>query len=131
MMTDPIADMLARLRNGALARHASVRLPSSNLKLALARVLAEAGFLGNVRVESEEGRALLVVELRYGDEGRPLIDGLRRISRPGRRVYVGKDEIPRVRNGLGLAVLSTSKGVLSDHAARDAEVGGELLCEVW
>jgi small subunit ribosomal protein S8 len=131
MMTDPIADMLARLRNGALARHASVRLPSSNLKLALARVLAEAGFLGSVRVESEEGRALLIVELRYGDEGRPLIDGLRRISRPGRRVYVGKDEIPRVRNGLGLAVLSTSKGVLSDHAARDAEVGGELLCEVW
>jgi small subunit ribosomal protein S8 len=131
MMTDPIADMLARLRNGALARHASVRLPSSNLKVALARVLAEAGFLGGARVESEEGRAMLVVELRYGDDGRPLIDGLRRISRPGRRVYVAKHKIPRVRNGLGVAVLSTSKGVLSDQAARQAEVGGELLCEVW
>jgi small subunit ribosomal protein S8 len=131
MMTDPIADMLARLRNGAMARHASVRFPSSNLKLALARVLAEAGFVGDVRVEPEEGRAMLVVELRYADDGRALIDGLRRISRPGRRVYVAKDEIPRVRNGLGLAVLSTSKGVLSDRAAREAEVGGELLCEVW
>jgi len=131
MMTDPISDMLARLRNGALARHASVRLPSSNLKVALARVLAEAGFVGDARVESEEGKAVLVVELRYGDDGRPLIDGLRRISRPGRRVYVGKGEISRVRNGLGVAVLSTSKGVLSDQAARQADVGGELLCEVW
>jgi small subunit ribosomal protein S8 len=131
MMTDPIADMLARLRNGGMARHARVRVPASKLKAALARVLAEGGFVGEVQEESAEGRPTLVVELRYADDGRPLIDGLRRISRPGRRVYVAKDEIPRVRNGLGLAVLSTSKGLLSDRAAREADVGGELLCEVW
>jgi small subunit ribosomal protein S8 len=131
MMTDPIADMLARLRNGAMARHGSVRVPASKLKAALARVLAEAGFVGEISEASEEGRPTLVVELRYADDGRPLIDGLRRISRPGRRVYVPKGKIPRVRNGLGLAVLSTSKGVLSDRAAREADVGGELLCEVW
>ena len=131
MMTDPISDMLARLRNGGMARHANVRVPASKLKAALARVLAEAGFVGEVREDREDGRQTLVVELRYGDDGQPLIDGLRRISRPGRRVYVAKGEIPRVRNGLGLAVLSTSKGVLSDRAAREAEVGGELLCEVW
>jgi small subunit ribosomal protein S8 len=131
MMTDPIADMLARIRNGSMARHADVSLPASKLKLALARVLAAGGFVGDVREQEREGRPVLVVELRYAEDGRPMIDGLRRVSRPGRRVYVGKDEIPRVRRGLGLAVLSTSRGVLSDRAARDADVGGELLCEVW
>jgi small subunit ribosomal protein S8 len=131
MMTDPIADMLARIHNGSMARHGAVALPASRLKLAIARVLAEAGFLGDVREEKREGRPVLVVELRYADDGRPMIDGLRRISRPGRRVYVDKGGLPRVRNGLGLAVISTSKGVLSDRAAREAEVGGEILCEVW
>lgn len=131
MMTDPIGDMLARIRNGALARHKEVALPHSRLKLAIAGVLADAGFVGQVRTETREGLPVLVLELRYGDDGRGVIDGLRRVSRPSRRVYVGRDEIPRVRNGLGIAVLSTSKGVLSDRAAREAEVGGELLCEVW
>jgi small subunit ribosomal protein S8 len=131
MMTDPIGDMLARIRNGTLARHKEVALPHSRLKLAIARVLADAGFIGDVRSETREGLPVLVLELRYGDDGRGVIDGLRRVSRPSRRVYVGRDEIPRVRNGLGLAVLSTSRGVLSDRAAREAEVGGELLCEVW
>jgi small subunit ribosomal protein S8 len=131
MMTDPIADMLARLRNGALARHGAVRLPASNVKVAIARVLSESGFVGDVRTEESEGRPVLVVELRYGEDGTSVMDGLRRVSKPSRRVYVGKDEVPQVRKGLGVAVLSTSKGVLSDRAAREAEVGGEILCEVW
>ena len=131
MMTDPIGDMLARIRNGAMARHKEVALPHSKVKLAVAQVLAEAGFVADVRAESREGLPVLVVGLRYGDDGRAVIDGLRRVSRPSRRVYVGRDEIPRVRNGLGIAVLSPSKGVLSDRAAREAAVGGELLCEVW
>jgi small subunit ribosomal protein S8 len=131
MMTDPIGDMLARIRNGALARHKEVALPHSRLKLAIATVLADAGFIADVRAETREGLPVLVLGLRYGDDGRGVIDGLRRVSRPSRRVYVGKDEIPRVRNGLGIAVLSTSKGVLSDGKAREAAVGGELLCEVW
>jgi len=131
MMTDPIGDMLARIRNGAMARHKEVALPHSKVKLAIATVLSDAGFIGDVRAETREGLPVLVVGLRYGDDGRGVIDGLRRVSRPSRRVYVAKDEIPRVRNGLGIAVLSTSKGVLSDHAAREAAVGGELLCEVW
>jgi small subunit ribosomal protein S8 len=94
-------------------------------------VLAQEGFLSGVRVEGEEGRPVLVIELRYDADGACVIDGLRRVSRPGRRVYVGVREIPKVRNGLGVAVLSTPKGVLADRAARDAKVAGELLCEVW
>jgi len=131
MMTDPIGDMLARIRNGAMARHKEIVLPHSRLKAAIAGVLADAGFVGEVRSAEREGLPVLVIGIRYGDDGRGVIDGLRRVSRPSRRVYVGKDEIPRVRNGLGIAVLSTSKGVLSDRAAREAQVGGELLCEVW
>lgn len=131
MLTDPIGDMLARIRNGAQARHAHVRCPSSQLKLGVARVLAQEGFLSGVRVEEGEGRPTLVIELRYDADGACVIDGLRRVSRPGRRVYVGVREIPKVRNGLGVAVLSTPKGVLADRAARDAKVAGELLCEVW
>ncbi len=131
MMNDPIGDMLARIRNGALARHGSVSLPHSKLKRAVAQVLAAGGFLEDVRDDERDGFPVLVLGLRYDGDGRGLIDGLRRVSKPSRRVYVGKDEIPRVRNGLGIAVLSTSKGVLSDRAAREAEVGGEILCEVW
>jgi small subunit ribosomal protein S8 len=131
MTTDPIADMLARIRNAALARHPDLACPASNTKLAIARVLVDAGFLSDARVEARDGRAVLLLRIGYAADGRPLLDGLRRISRPSRRVYVGKDEVPRVRNGLGVAVISTSKGILSDQAAREAEVGGELLCEAW
>lgn len=131
MMTDPLADMLTRIRNAGGARHAEASCPSSNLKLAVARVLEQEGYLGQVRVEAHEGHATLVFSIRYTDEGKPLIDRLRRVSKPGRRVYVKADEIPRVRNGLGIAVMSTSKGVLSDRGAREASVGGEFLCEVW
>jgi small subunit ribosomal protein S8 len=131
MMTDPIADMLARIRNAGMAKHQEMVIPASNTKLAIARVLVETGFLEDVRVEAREGRATLVVRMRYDDDGQPLVDGLKRVSRPGRRVYVGHEEIPRVRNGLGVAVISTSKGILSDRAAREASIGGEVLCEVW
>jgi len=131
MMTDPIADMLARIRNAGVARHGQTICPSSKLKLGIARVLAEKGFLGQVRVEARDGHPVIVMGIRYDDKGGALIDGIRRVSKPGRRVYVGVDEIPRVRRGLGVAVLSTSKGVLADAEARAASVGGEVLCEVW
>ena len=131
MMTDPIADLLARIRNGAHARHARVVCPASKQKLAIANVLQDNGFVGDVRVDESGTRKQLVVGLRYDDDGRPVIAGMRRVSRPGRRVYVGSGGIPKVRSGLGVAVLSTSRGILSDRAARDAKLGGELLCEVW
>ena len=131
MMTDPVSDMLARIRNAQQARHAEMACPSSKLKLAVARVMSQCGYLGDVRVEAREGRPTLVAVLRYDTDGDPMIDGVRRVSRPGRRVYVGADEVPKVRNGLGTAVLSTSKGVVSDKVARTESVGGEVLCEVW
>jgi small subunit ribosomal protein S8 len=131
MMTDPIADLLARLRNGAHARHVRVSCPASKQKLAIAEVLRDNGFVGEVRLEESGTRKVLVVGLRYDDDGRPVIAGLRRVSRPGRRVYVGSSGIPKVRSGLGVAVLSTSRGILSDRAAREAKLGGELICEVW
>jgi small subunit ribosomal protein S8 len=131
MMTDPISDMLTRIRNAGLARHATTTCPSSKMKLAIARVLSEQGFLGEVQVEPREGHAVLRMEIRYNDQGTALIDGIQRISRPGRRVYVSADEIPKVRNGLGVSVISTSKGILCDDAAREATLGGEVVCEVW
>ena len=131
MMTDPIADMLTRIRNAGVARQREVRCPFSKLKLAVARVLEQEGFLGSVRAEAEGGHPVLVMDLRYDDRGEMLIDRIRRISKPGRRVYVGKDDLPKVRNGLGLAVISTSRGVMSDRSAREASIGGEYVCEVW
>jgi small subunit ribosomal protein S8 len=131
MMTDPIADMLTRIRNAGMAQHVEASCPWSKMKLAIANVLKETGFLGDVRVEAREGHAVLVMGIRYRSSGKALIGGIRRVSRPGRRVYVSSDEVPKVRNGLGLALLSTSKGILSDQAAREASVGGELVCEVW
>ena len=131
MMTDPVADMLTRIRNAGRARHAETALPSSKMKLAIARVLKEEGFIDDVNVEAAGGKAQLRIKLRYNDEGQLLIDGLRRVSRPSCRVYVGAEEIPKVRNGLGISVLSTNKGVMSDRIAREQRVGGEILCEVW
>ena len=131
MMTDPIADMLTRIRNAGTARRHETCCPSSKQKLAIARVLERAGFIASVRVEARAGHPELVLGLRYDDTGLPLIDGIRRVSKPGRRVYVNKDEVPKVRNGLGLAVISTSRGILSDRDAREQSVGGEVICEVW
>ena len=131
MMTDPIADMITRIRNAGMARHAEALCPSSQMKLAVARVLKDSGFIGDVKVEARDGHPVLVMQIRYDANGMPLIGGIRRISKPSRRVYVGRQEVPKVRNGLGVAVISTSKGVLSDQAAREASVGGEVVCEVW
>ncbi|GAF81108.1 unnamed protein product [marine sediment metagenome] len=130
-MTDPIADMLTRIRNAGAAGHASTECPSSKLLLAIARVLEKEGYLEDVRVEARAGFPVLLMSVRYDEETRPVIDGIRRVSKPGRRVYVGADEIPKVRNGLGVGVLSTSKGVMADHTARENSIGGEMLCEVW
>jgi small subunit ribosomal protein S8 len=131
MMTDPIADMLTRIRNAGMAQHNQVWCPSSRVKRAIAGVLKDSGFLGDVRVEAREGHPVLVMSIRYRDDGKALIAGIRRVSSPGRRVYVRRGGVPTVRNGLGVAVLSTSRGILSDRAAREASVGGEVLCEVW
>jgi len=131
MMTDPISDMLARIRNGALARHDRVEMPHSNLKKHIAEVLKQEGYVDDVREAEGEGRKTLTVVLRYGKGKDSAIDGVRRVSAPGRRVYVRYDRIPRVRSGMGISILSTSRGVMTDRQARDQKVGGELLCEVW
>jgi small subunit ribosomal protein S8 len=130
-MTDPVSDLLARIRNAGQARHAEIVCPSSKLKLAVTKVLVANGYLDAVSVEAKEGKPVLRIRLRYTPDGRFLIDGLRRVSKPSRRSYVDARHIPQVRRGLGMAVLSTPRGVLSDKEAREQNVGGELVCEVW
>jgi small subunit ribosomal protein S8 len=132
MMTDPISDMLARIRNAGHARHDQTSCPRSNVKAAIAKVLTDEGFITSVETDStDEKKPSLVLTLRYQDSGELMIEGLKRISKPGRRVYVAADEVTQVRSGLGMSILSTSKGVCCDRDARAAGVGGELLCEVW
>lgn len=131
MMTDPISDMLTRIRNGALARHDRVEMPHSNLKKHIADVLKSEGYVDDVRESDGEGKKTLTLVLRYGRGKDSAIDGVRRVSAPGRRVYVRYDRIPRVRSGMGISILSTSHGVMTDRQAREQKVGGELLCEVW
>jgi len=130
MMTDPIADMLTRLRNAAQTGHRWVDMPVSNLKTEVARILKENHFVFDFKVLDDGEHGLLRVYLKY-HEGQPVIRHLERVSRPGRRHYVAVDDIPRVRNGLGMAILSTSRGLLSDRGARQAGVGGELMALVW
>ena len=132
MMTDPIADMLTRIRNATMARLDRTEMPASKLKTRVAEILKNEGYISDYRNSDPDAQPKsLTVFLRYGSGGRPAIAGLKRSSRPGRRVYVGNDGIPEVRNGLGVAILSTSRGVMSDRDARRHGVGGELLCEVW
>lgn len=130
-MTDPIADMLTRIRNAMMRRHESVMIPPSRLKSAIARLLKEEGFVRDARLVSHEGRPALRIELKYLNEEEPVIAGLKRVSTPGRRVYVGHDRIPQVKGGYGIAVLSTNRGVMTDKQSRQAKVGGEILCYVW
>ena len=131
-MTDPIADMLTRIRNACTSKHRRVDMPASKMKVEIARLLKENNFVQDYRlVETEEGRHLLRVVLKYASGGTPVIRELKRVSTPGLRKYVGVTEIPRVRNGLGMAILSTSQGVLSDRQARTQRTGGELLALVW
>jgi small subunit ribosomal protein S8 len=128
-MTDPIADMLTRIRNAQAARKARVSMPSSKLKRAVATVLKDEGFVGEFVDSEDAGKATLTVDLRYF-EGQPVIARIERVSRPGLRVYRGKNELPEVLGGLGVAIISTSRGVMSDRAARTAGEGGEVLCYV-
>jgi small subunit ribosomal protein S8 len=130
-MTDPIADFLARIRNGILARHLEVLAPSSKLKQRLCDLLKDEGYITGYDVRDQEGLAEIVVRLRWADQRTNAITGLRRRSRPGQRMYVRHGTIPKVRSGLGIAILSTSKGLMTDRAARKEGLGGELLCEVW
>lgn len=130
-MTDPIADLLSRIRNAHLAKHDRLDVPVSKLKLEVCRILKEEGFIKNFRVIEGTPVGSLRVFLRYSPEGEPAINHVERVSKPGRRVYKGSADIKPVRNGLGLGIVSTSQGLLSDAQARQRKVGGELLCELW
>jgi small subunit ribosomal protein S8 len=130
-MTDPISDLLTRIRNAHLAKHDRLDVPTSKLKQEVCRLLQDEGFIRNFRVIEAETRNTLRIFLRYSPEGTPAINSLERVSKPGRRIYRGADDIQPVRNGLGVGILSTSQGLLSDRQARERRVGGELLCEVW
>ena len=130
-MTDPIADMLTRIRNGKMAKLQKVDVPSSNMKVSLANVLKTEGFIKNYKVIADQKQGILRIYLKYIDEKDSVITEITRVSKPGSRRYVKGDEIPSVKNGMGIAILSTSKGVISDKAAREAGVGGELICTVW
>lgn len=131
MVTDPISDLLVRLRNGFRRQHEIVTVPASKLKREVLRVMQAEGFIQAVEAATEDGHPVLKVQLRYVGEGQPMITGMERVSKPGRRVYVGNKNIPRVRNGIGTAILSTSKGIMTDQASRKAGLGGEVLCSIW
>ncbi len=130
-MTDPLSDMLTRIRNGSLARHEKVDIPGSKLKLEIARVLKDEGYIKNYKFMKDEKQGVIRVFLKYEEGKRPVIEGLKRVSKPGRRIYAGSEEIPRVLGGLGVTIVSTPKGVMSDQQARKLNVGGEVLCTVW
>src|SRR5258708_6348911 len=130
-MTDPVADLLTRLRNASRERHEKVEVPASRLKANVVRVLKEEGYIKNFRLQREEGRPVIKVYLKYTDEGSSVIQGIRRVSRPGLSRYSGYEEIPRPLSGVGIAIVSTSRGVMTGHKARVQKVGGEVLCEVW
>lgn len=130
-MTDPIADLLTRIRNAGMAKHQKLDIPSSTLKVAVATVLRDLGYVKNFKTISDDKQDILRIYLKFDEDNRPVIHEIRRVSTPGRRVYVSKDDIPVVKNGLGCAILTTSKGVLADAAAREAQVGGEIICTVW
>ena len=130
-MSDPIADMLTRMRNAMMRQHQTVSVPHSQVKEAVARVLKEEGYIEDFQVLPEKPQAVILVKLKYVGERRPVITGLERVSRPGRRIYVGKKEIPWVLSGMGVAVLTTSKGIMTGQKARQLGLGGEVLCKVW
>ena len=130
-MTDPIADMLTRIRNASMVYHDSVDVPASNLKKELARILKQEGYIRDYRVINDGKQGIVRLYLKYGANKQRVISGLKRISKPGRRVYARRDQVPRVLGGLGIAVLSTSKGLMTDKEARKQGVGGEVVCYVW
>ncbi len=127
MMTDPLSDMLARLRNAAQSRHETTEVPLSKLKLGVAELLKSEGYISDVKVEG----ATMTVHMKYSRDRSAAFIGIRRRSRPGRRLYLGCDSLPKIQNGFGIAILSTSHGIMTDRSAREKRIGGELLCEVW
>jgi small subunit ribosomal protein S8 len=131
VLTDPIADMLTRIRNAGHARRVRVSLPESRIRREIARVLKESGYVRDYSTDGDPKKPTLTVELRYHGQDTPMIESIQRVSRPGRRVYVGCEEIPKIRSGLGIAILSTNRGVMTDQQAREARVGGEILARVW
>jgi len=130
-MTDPIADMLTRIRNANVVKHETVDVPASNIKKELSRILLEEGFIRGYDVIEDGKQGIIRIQLKYGQTGERVISGLKRISKPGMRVYADKHEVPRVLNGLGISIISTSKGILTDKQARKENVGGEVICYVW
>jgi len=131
MLSDPIADMLTRIRNANQMRYKEVEVPASKIKVEIARILKEQGFIANYKVDKKDVQNVITLELKYGQNKERVITGLKRISKPGLRVYVKATEVPRVLNGLGIAIISTSKGVMSDKEARNASLGGEVLAYIW
>ncbi|GBD95256.1 30S ribosomal protein S8 [bacterium BMS3Abin06] len=131
MMTDPVADMLTRIRNGNMARLEKVNVPASKLKIEIAKILKEKGFIKSFKVLRDRKQGIIRISLKYLNGQEKCLTGLKRISKPGRRVYVDKTEIPKVMGGFGIAILSTSKGILTDTVCRREGVGGEVLCNIW
>ena len=129
--TDPIADMLTRIRNANSAKHKTVDVPASKMKTAIAEILFKEGYIKSFELISNENQGIIRITLKYDEKGTRVIDGLKRISKPGLRVYAGKEELPRVLNGLGIAIISTSKGLKTDKEAREAGMGGEVLAYIW
>ena len=130
--TDPIADMLTRIRNASSSKHKTVDVPSSNVKLAIAKILFEEGYIKSFEeIKEENNQGIIRITLKYSEKGKRVIDGLRRISKPGLRVYASKEELPQVLNGLGIALISTSKGIKTDREARAEGLGGEVLAYIW
>jgi small subunit ribosomal protein S8 len=130
-MSDPLADMLNRIRNGVMVDFVTIEMPLSKSKLNVAKILKKEGYIADYKVIEDSRQGMLKVDLKYDQKNRRVITGLKRVSKPGRRIYVKHDEIPRVMSGLGIAIISTSKGVLTDKEAREMKLGGELLCEIW
>ncbi|MBS6063892.1 30S ribosomal protein S8 [Criibacterium bergeronii] len=130
-MSDPIADMLTRIRNANMIKHDTVEIPASNMKKEIARILLEQGYIKAYNVVEDDKQGMIKIRLKYTKDGQKVISGLKKISKPGMRVYASKDNVPRVYNGIGISIISTSKGMLTDKQARENQVGGEVICYVW
>jgi small subunit ribosomal protein S8 len=131
MMTDPISDMLIRIKNALMARHKSVIIPASKIKLEIARILKEEGYIEDYKYIKEEPQPKIEIILKYDENKRPVIAGVKRVSKPGRRIYKGYRDLPKVLDGFGIAIVSTSQGIMTDHEARKRKIGGEVICEIW
>ncbi|MDO5040931.1 MAG: 30S ribosomal protein S8 [Peptoniphilus sp.] len=131
MMTDPIADMLTRIRNANNAKHKSVDIPASNMKKEISRILLDEGYIKNYEVIDDDKQGVIRIDFKYGENNEKVISGIKRISKPGLRVYAQSSDLPKVLGGLGIAIISTSKGIITDKEARKSNVGGEVICYVW